>query len=293
MNQVLIAEGCDGSGKSTLAASLVAQGWERWHEGPPPEGRDQLAYYGLKLWNAAHHDKPVVFDRLHIGEMVYGPVSRDQDTLGYYGLKLMNRAIRAIGAKLILCQPPWDVVQRNWLAAERPEYLRGVEQLFDVYHRYQALFYAAGVDEVYDYTKGGFAGGAKRALPSGLIGSPNAKYLVVGEQANQAQVDWPFFASNGSSRFLNEALWEAGYLEDELAFVNARDLKGAPNNCAAMALNLPKLERLLALGEVASVWSKQALPSFVTDLPHPAYWKRFYGSPREAYVKKLKEARVG
>lgn len=296
MNPIIILEGVDGGGKTTLADWLVTKGWVRYHEGPPPEGRNQLEHYGQQLWRASLNDKPVVFDRLHLGEMAYGPVARDVDTLGYYGLKLMNRAITAVGARVFLCQPPWDAVEQNWLNKKnKVEYLNKLHQLHDVYHRYQGLYYAANISGVYDFTRESEESwynsvyGLTHPLPEGLVGSINAKYLVVGEQANQDEVDWPFFATGGSSRYLNEALWEAGFVEEELAFMNARDLAGKPNDLTTVD-NFLTPTTVIALGGVAQQACGQAELN-AKELPHPAYWSRFHRNKRAEYVKKLKECR--
>jgi thymidylate kinase len=300
MNTVCILEGPDLSGKTTLANWLVKEnGFQRWHEGPPPKGRDQLAHYGLQLWRALKHPTPVILDRFHCGEMVYGPVKRDNDTLGYYGLYLLNRAILATGTKLFLCLPEWETIQRNWLDRNREEYLSSLHQLYDVYHRYQALYYAAQVTRIFNYEKTDAESWYREhysqrqgSLPAGVIGSPIARYLIVGDQANQVEMDWPFFASGNSSRFLNECLWEAGFEEKDMAFVNSTTIQGKQNNLQWVASALQGLQKVIALGDLALAVAKRDLRNHaITKVEHPAYWNRFHSKKRSEYVQKLKGAR--
>ena len=113
--KVIILEGPDGGGKTTLATWLKREhGFSYVHAGPPTEPADMLAEYGAQLWKALHGRKNVVFDRLHLGELVYGPVLRDCDGLGYYGRRLLERVLNATSTPCYVCLPPWDVCCANW-----------------------------------------------------------------------------------------------------------------------------------------------------------------------------------
>jgi thymidylate kinase len=310
MAPVILIEGADNCGKTVLAEWLEEKhGFEYLHEGPPPAGRDQLHYYGLCLWRALQAKKSVVFDRCHLGELVYGPVMRDKDLLGYYGLKLFLRVLKSQPVLCVICAPPYDVVYKGWEARRATEYLKTEAQLRDVYHRYQGLA-AYRPHKVFDFTKhtaeefyenyfdqGKLINGPLDLMPAGVIGDPNAKYLVIGEQANQAEIDWPWFAADGSSRYLNERLWEAGFEEEEMCFVNAQTIQGNANDLGEVVKKLPHLQRVVALGKLSQKEVDEQLGGLLgTKLvvgKHPAYFKRFHSKKRQEYVDWLRSVREG
>jgi hypothetical protein len=301
MPPVLVLEGPDHGGKTTLARWLEKEkGFKYVHEGPPPPGRDQLAYYGLQLWRALQSEKPVVFDRLHLGELTYGPVMRDKDSLGYYGMRLFGRVLGSQPALCVICLPPWSSVVEGWRKRKAKEYLRTEVQLHDVYCRYQGLLpYHPHLD--YDYTSYGPADLLKElgpffkqnSLPPSAIGNPAAKYLFIGEQANQAEIDWPWFSAEGSSRYLNECLWEAGFQEEEMTFVNAFNLRGKVNDLQTVCMRLPQLKKVIALGGKAAKEVSDQLGDLenFTSGKHPAHHKRFHSKRRQEYVDWLKSIR--
>src|SRR4051812_20156345 len=115
MNKVVILEGPDGSGKTTLAQHLVNKhGFHRSHEGPPPAKVDKLHYYAGMLLEAHQHTKPIVFDRFHLGELVYAPIKRMEPGLNYAELRLMHRIIMATATRMVLCCPPYETAFKNW-----------------------------------------------------------------------------------------------------------------------------------------------------------------------------------
>ncbi|KKK93931.1 hypothetical protein LCGC14_2687940, partial [marine sediment metagenome] len=118
MGRIIILEGPDGGGKTELADHFIKAGYAYHHEGPPPRRRgwDALAHYGGLLERARRSRRDVVFDRFHLGETIYGPLTRGEDRLGIAGLKLMNRLVHATGARLWLCLPSYGACLKNWRA---------------------------------------------------------------------------------------------------------------------------------------------------------------------------------
>ena len=306
-NHVIILEGPDGAGKTTLAERLrEANPWggatpQIIHEGPPPAGVDLLTYYTELLLAYLAADAPVILDRFHMGETVYGPTCRGGTTLTDRGRVLLDRVCRAAGVLTVLCLPSLATCTLNWRAKPAKDYLRqDAAKLWEVYHRFLAL---APQYALYDYESKAELKElltqlreAPRALPAGCAGAPGAAFLVIGEKSN-GPFDLPFHALNNSSEYLNGALAEAGYAEAQLALVNALKLDGRVRYLKPVLDALPALRVVVALGKVAQRQAELACAKrpdlALVYLNHPQHQKRFYAADRADYVTQLQEAMNG
>lgn len=302
MGKVIILEGPDGSGKTTLAKQLSANyAYEYVHFGPPTSD-NVLETYATALYDALNGEDDVVFDRLHVGERIYGKIVRDNDKLTRHGEVLMNRLMKATDTLLVFCLPEYEVSYANWKRRHRTELVKDHVDYGLVYAGYNdrafSPMYAWAAR--YDYMKMGLDEACsvlhhlKRplaTLPEGVIGDPRARYLFIGDVANQRYLDLPFFALNNCSGYLNDCLEDAGFTEDNVAFTNARYLDKTPRNLRAIwdAMGKPKV---CALGSQA--WQR-CLVNHVpcTTVPHPAFWKRFHASKRGDYVAALRKVITG
>jgi hypothetical protein len=280
----VVLEGADCTGKTSIAQDLVERfGYRYHHEGPPPPG-EKIFDRASRLLLAAH--APTVFDRLYLGEAVYGPILRGQAQLDFQQVKVLNRLAHGVGAILVLCQPAYEVSLAAWKSGAKAELLEDEATYKKVWAKYENYRQS----NVFDFTaklmqlprhlldpKPPFR------LPDRYVGSPTATFLVVGERSN-GPFDLPFHAGGGSSLYLNECLAAAGYQESELALVNAFRQDG-------MAETLARFPYTIALGNDAFDACKAQGRSPGIKVPHPAYWKRFHTNDRHEYVKKLKKVR--
>lgn len=106
----IILEGPDGSGKTTLARSLEALGYDYQHQGPPPSGTEAFVHYTKLLCSAS---KPTVFDRFHLGELVYGPLLRGKSGLHPSDVLRITSLIQEMQVAIVFCYPPWAVCLEN------------------------------------------------------------------------------------------------------------------------------------------------------------------------------------
>lgn len=151
---ILIIEGPDGAGKTTFAKGF---GGKYYHEGPPPTDMgpgNLLDYYLGKVRRATH--ETTVFDRLALGEVIYGPHLRGTSRLSLDDYAKFVHETRRLGARHVLCLPPFETCLRNWASRAyvgreliASEYV--FSRTYEAFERYHA---ATWTDLIFDYTKG-------------------------------------------------------------------------------------------------------------------------------------------
>jgi hypothetical protein len=300
----VILEGPDGTGKTTLAQHLVdTLGYQYHHEGLPP-GEDMLVYYA-HLFLQKIKQGPTVFDRLHLGEHVYGPIMRGRSKMqGLPGVRLMQMLIRGKGARALIALPDYQTVVSNWKKRHNAEYVKDEARLKAIYDAYLRLqLDDPGHLQAYDYEamslqwmQNWLVRNPTRVLPEDMIGDPMGGVVLVGDMANQ-HLDLPFFATNGSSGFLHNCLDKLPFY-DHLTLCNAYAPDGKPHNLINNLFELyPRSRVIVALGTSAAVALTPIIRhSTVIGLPyvadivvmdHPQYIKRFHSSRKQEYADYL------
>lgn len=299
---IITLEGADYTGKTTLANELVKLGFAYRHEGPP-ETTDLFTHY-TSLLMGVQPGQDVVFDRLHLGELAYGPAMRGRSLISTYQARLLNRLLFARGGILVLCTAAPAAIISGWRARQRTEYVDGQAKLERVIQAYVGLWLdeLKGHPQVWRYPLQNWKGQADayaaqlQSLKSisvdltavyGAAGAPRAKYLIVGERVN-GPWDVAFHADRCSSLFLNHALWRAGYREPELLLVNAVDHRGKSRDFSPLAVG----RTVVALGRVAQR-ACQGLGVPHLAAPHPQYWKRFKQGQEASYIDLFRSFRKG
>lgn len=293
---IFVLEGPDGGGKSTLAHALEDLGWRYVHVGPPA-GQPPYQQYLDLLADVARKRRtdidvrPVVFDRLHLGERVYGPVLRDHDGLGPIHQRMLDRVLMGLSAVIVYCDPGEEAMTRVWAerAASGKELVKDRSLFAEIVKRYGAVlreqevpwrrwsYLEAGADPLGQYFMD--ARGHENTGPGIGDWHPGGSTLLVGEQVNGSPgtLDWPFTGWAGSSRWLAEQLTSWGVPERNLYWVNAVTPSGEQLSPAFLADLQPR--RVIALGKVAESWCLahhgQEIISF-SVVDHPQFWKRFH-----------------
>jgi hypothetical protein len=152
MRKVIILEGCDGSGKTTLAGALMRKRGFNYNvvkTGPPKPDYDVAVAYLDAIYAALSKLDRTLFDRLHLGEKIYGPLLRGEDRMGKDGLATIERVIAAHDVALVICCPPWDALVAGWRSKD--DLLKNETQLRHVYDAYLREVERLGITP-YDWT---------------------------------------------------------------------------------------------------------------------------------------------
>ena len=289
--KIIILEGPDGSGKTTLANNLRDRhGYQIVKTGSPQPGESVFHSYTNTLLDAVNSNHRTVFDRHYLGELIYGPLLRGCDQLGLQGRDLVERLIAARGVALVICVPPWSTLVKGWEVKD--DLLKRQDQLRTVNAAYVQEAKRLGL-KIYNWVTGHPPPIEPRPLlPIEVTGYPQADTLWVGERAGKARLVWdlPFHNVTGSARYLWETLQNVDeWRERRGAWTNAFNAIGRPRNLAAIVETLPKLKRVIALGDVAKrECGRQGV--MTNDVPHPAFWRRFHHHDQTKYQALLEDA---
>lgn len=305
MGKVIILEGPDGGGKTTLARELEKRGWVYKHEGPPPLGRDQIAYYLERLNESIESENNIVHDRLWLGERIYGRIARNNDTVGAEGQRLFLRLHTSKRIRQYICLPGMSIALKNYYRKLKDpnDYLKSTDKFIKIYKLYNDWWRMNGFSvDLFDYQNNSVDDILNREflddpLPRGTVGNPNAKYLFIGDKPNHPTIDVPFHALNGSSGYFNQAVRLTGINEENLAVSNARDPKENWHNALLMLESLHNIKYVFLMGGIAQDWWNRSRNLVFSDkisklkiysIEHPSYLKRFHGNNPQLMADRIR-----
>lgn len=112
---IIILEGPDGSGKSTLAHAVASLlGGATVVSSGPPIG-DPFNEYMEKINEARLRPTHTIFDRLHVGELVYGPLLRGRSRLTAADAFIIEGTLNALCASGFHCTAPTATLKARLL----------------------------------------------------------------------------------------------------------------------------------------------------------------------------------
>lgn len=294
---IIVLEGADGTGKTTAAGKLKRiLNADVLHFGPPE--RHPLYEYEIALQNITRN---TVIDRLHWGELVYGPIYRGESKLSFAGKLHIDMMLAARGATIFHFDQSLDVVKMR--VAERGDNYVQAEHLDQILRHYRVIRDEASPvhrRSVIDPTDEDLrqlvwlARGAQHAA-RGLsywkmyVGPPKPRVLLVGDQRNNPEDEHlaafvPYDSASG--RFLLEALPTDLWTSTGLA--NSEVTEG---DVATLWRFLDR-PHVVALGNLAHKRLEQLTIPHGT-VPHPQYVRRFHHEKKAEYGQAIAAAIYG
>lgn len=295
----IIIEGPDATGKTTLAKQLAAPNTEYRHQGP---------YKVSPLWetivSVSRAPQHIVYDRLHLGERVYGPVYRGVDRLGDVRQRMLERYLLGERVVVIMCLPSYEVSESIFLARGDEEMFAsgGPLGLLKQHTAFERLRTALPMLR-YDFTRGNQIAALGSFIASNVgpvnvgpgIGSFRAgNVLVVGERDAGRYETTPLAAKappmvfvsdvkSTTSYWLNERLCEWSVPEQKLYWINALTHDGADTPYTFLPQLKPRA--IVCIGQAAERWASPLKEEFTVydGLPDPEYW-RAHHKPEHYYL---------
>jgi len=293
---MIILEGPDCAGKTTLA-KIAFNDWSYRHQGP--YSRDPLVQTITALQRGVNE---TVWDRLHIGEQVYGPIYRDRDTLGDVGRRMVERYILGRQGVVIFALPDVEMVVQSFRERLGDEMFRHDDWEANV-RKQHAKFSLAGTwlpwlawnyatDDPREIKEQALRLRPPYNAGPGVGDFTSDGILIIGEQPNPkqqgefAEMALPFISRQGCSPWLAEKMDEGHIPERGMYWVNARDRKGRVTDPDFLERLKPK--HVVALGTEAKMWAQmQGLtPEYFV---HPSCWMRFHYQKPYPLIDRLKE----
>lgn len=301
---IIVLEGPDCAGKSTTAqwlkktqypdAIILKQG--------PPSG-DILERYLKPLEDLLTGDivgppRIVIFDRWHVGELIYGPLLRNKSLLTPQQADYIDMVMQSFGAWFFHVTAPINVLGKRY--DERSDDLIRRDQLLRIQMDYMThlrprthwVMSVPSIDkDVWPKTK---------LIPTSpmagqYVGPTNPKVLLLGDERNDDRFIFPFVPTRASSgHWLMGALHSGDVNHMEVGLLNANEVAAHVLYAQWLALGEPPV---IPLGRKAqATWRIACGYAPQTDwdeksfyLNHPQFERRFHYTSMARYGEAIRE----
>lgn len=298
---LIAVEGGDGVGKTTFATQLLdaLPGLTEVKHFSPPKIDSIFTEYECFDAYTPGGGRDIVCDRLHLGELIYGPLYRDKSLLDSAGLLHVELYLRAKGCLLVHMDARDTVVyERLWGEGARGEDFLQKMHVQTVLSNYRkrvsrsllrTLKYTdtapANPEWTIAHARRAERAAARVAPFKSYIGYELPHLLLLGEKkgslhlGDHAAAFVPYASTSG--HYMLTGLAEAGITRIGIANALEEDLPAL-----AAALGYPPI---VALGRHADRAATKAGLRHGT-VPHPQYIRRFHHPMRAEYIATIVRA---
>lgn len=291
---IVICCGCDKTGKTTLVKKLAEKYDAEIIKTSQPQTDDAFKEY-VKTICELDLDKDYVFDRFHLGEIVYGPLYRNKSDLTASKLHYLEMKLLRYNAMVIYCSTDSQVIINNFVKDmeefTKPEDVLKIMLCFEnalndsILPKFYFNYNKITDDKVFHFVN---TNKLEHHSDLDFIGTPSPSVLLVGDRLNERSVERNGFRSvfcSPSGLFLVEALKKLCWL-DKAAIINSDELS---KNSIFENVCLFNAKIIISLGKNAwKTLSEKNINSYAVS--HPQFAKRFYGPEgNDQYANELAE----
>lgn len=301
---IIVLEGPDGAGKSTLARRLIehdallSRPRHMLHRGPIRS--DALTEYLRPLdeviYDATYGiDSVFIFDRWHVGELIYGPILRGRSKLTDVQAMYIEMVLQSLGCRFLHVSQPIHALEARWDVD--PDDLVKKDQLREIANKYWEYTFwhdhwatiSPTEDAPIPFNVQAVVETKPAPLPGKYIGPRRPRVLLLGDAraANGHNWSWPFVPQGHlSGDWLIEAMMTAGVNCMMVGIVNACELSTHDLYKLWQDLECPAIVSLGRNAEKA--WQRLSVSTGLR-IHHPQYMRRFHPGDKEVYGKIIKE----
>lgn len=292
---LIIVEGPDGVGKTTFVSNVakLLRNAEVKHFGPPkswPLLEYESALQSYKPGSGRH----VVCDRLHVGELIYGPLYRGKTQLSEWDIHHITMFLAARGALIVYLDAPDDTLLER--VTKRGDDFIDMRHLPGIAEAYRTRFHeeelpALRGTERFAIAVGGRleSGASQLGWLKSYVGPTNPTALLIGDKRSgmAGELESAFVTWKGKS---GEALMYTA----RRAFFNRWGVLNAADDDVAKAIEVLNPASVIALGtEARAALDATEIGSWsFGSVPHPVLMSR-WGMDRDRYASALVKAASG
>lgn len=317
---LIILEGVDLSGKTTLANALDEKlsSTHIVHRRRCGQlKQNALNEYLVPLADITQEDV-WIFDRLHMGELIYGPVFRGGSQLTMAQTHYIELVLNQLGAVRVHVQASTPTLLNRY--SSRGDDLVSQSQMLALKKHYTNLMmdFPQYLNVFTDVEHTGIINAdlivtqcvknlrtrepfVNWNIPQNYLGPLKPSVLILGDRQGprvnsiQAQVrttplPWPFVPYGGTSgHWLFQSMLDAGVNLYEIGITNANECTDHELNALWTFLGTPPV---VTLGNNAKKATKAAYIPSEAHLPHPQYARRFQYHQRVQYAQPIKDIQM-
>ena len=292
---IICLEGPDGAGKTTLAHQLGSMCFMFFNTQVTvlkrgPIQLDPIAEYLEPFVDLVeHHERIMILDRWHVGELIYGPLLRGESKLTVRQANYIEMVMASLGCHFVHLSAPVETLESRW--DQNPDDLVKRELLASI----RGAYFHYVVDKAHWETwpngfptDGTFDVTYTSPFPGRYVGPKEPAVLLLGDRRNDNSLPWPFVPHRATSGHWMLGAFIAGEVDHmRVGIANANEFETCDLNALWQMLQRPPVVTLGRNAERAWRMVDAVEPQAI---PHPQYMRRFHHQEFKSYGQLIKAA---